>query len=214
MFNNIIRKLQGLYRRRSKGLYFILSLVVMISLALAYMVTVPGEREDTRYPVSDNRPGSGVNETAKLVIIRWMKEHSEMSEQVLSKVYSAAMNDVNADLVLAICMVESNFNPHVESERGAIGLMGIMPDVWLEELKSHGIVRGQDDLYTISSNINSGVYVLGRYLARTNSLREALSRYAGGDPAYAAKVLRRLREISRVRRSEYLSLLAAHRPRV
>jgi hypothetical protein len=49
--------------------------------------------------------------------------------------------------------------PRVESERGAIGLMGIVPDVWLEELQTHGIVRKLDDLYTISSNINSGIYV-------------------------------------------------------
>jgi hypothetical protein len=86
-----------------------------------------------------------------------------------------------------------------------------MPDVWLEELKTHGIVREQDDLYTISSNIDSGIYVLGRYMARTNNLREALSRYAGGDRAYAARVLRKLGEISRARRSEDQLRLAALR---
>ncbi|MDA8432455.1 MAG: transglycosylase SLT domain-containing protein [Nitrospiraceae bacterium] len=125
-----------------------------------------------------------------------------MPEQVLERIYSAAMDNVNADLVLAICLVESNFNPHVESEKGAMGLMGIMPTVWLEELKAHGIVRERDDLLTISSNIKSGGYVLGRYLARTNNLREALSLYAGGDPAYAVRVLRMLGEITQVRRSE------------
>ncbi|MDA8242161.1 MAG: lytic transglycosylase domain-containing protein [Nitrospiraceae bacterium] len=212
MFKKVIKKLEDLrHKRMSSARYLILGLVAIISLALIYIVTVPGEQEAAHYPVSYNRAGVGVNEATKLVILQWMKEHSEMPEQVLSKIYSAAMNNVNADLVLAICLVESNFNPHVESERGAIGLMGIMPDVWLEELKTHGIVREQDDLYTISSNINSGIYVLGRYLARTNNLREALSRYAGGDPAYAARVLRMLGEISRVRRSEDQPRLAALR---
>lgn len=203
MFKGIIKKLEDLrHKRISSAQYLFLSLVAIISLALIYMARVPGEREDAHYPVSYNRSGVGVNEATKLVILHWMKENSEMPEQVLSKIYSVAMNNVNADLVLAICLVESNFNPHVESDRGAIGLMGIMPDVWLEELQTHGIVKGQDDLYTISSNINSGIYVLGKYLARTNTLREALIRYAGGDPAYAAKVLRMLGEISRMRRSE------------
>jgi Transglycosylase SLT domain len=203
MFKTVTKKLEDLrYRRISLAQYLILGFVVIISIALVYMVTVPGEREDAHYQVSHNRVVADVNEATKLGILQWMKEHSEMPEQVLSKIYSVAMNNVNADLVLAICLVESNFNPQVESERGAIGLMGIMPDVWLEELQKHGIVRKLDDLYTISSNINSGIYVLGRYLASTNNLREALIRYAGGDPAYAARVLRMLGEISQVRRSE------------
>ena len=155
MFKKVIKKLEDLrHKRMSSARYLILGLVAIISLALIYIVTVPGEQEAAHYPASYNRASVGVNESTKLVILQWMKEHSGMPEQVLSKIYSAAMNNVNADLVLAICLVESNFNPHVESDRGAIGLMGIMPDVWLEELQTHGIVRGQDDLYTISSNID------------------------------------------------------------
>ena len=209
MFKNVINKLEDL--RISLSQYLVLSLVTIISLALIYMVTASGEQEGAHNPGSHNQAGLVMNEATNLVILQWMKEHSKMPEQVLSKIYSVAMNNVNADLVLAICLVESNFNPHVESEKGAIGLMGIMPDVWLEELQTHGIVREQDDLYTISSNINSGIYVLGRYLARTNNLREALIRYAGGDPAYAARVLRMLGEISRVRRSEDQTRFAALR---
>ncbi len=215
MFKTAIKKLEDQkFRRMSSAQCLVLGLVVIISLALAYIVTVPGEQEAVHYPVSHSRAGVSVNEATKLVILQWMKEHSEMPEQVLSKIYSAAMNNVNADLVLAICLVESNFNPHVESDRGAIGLMGIMPNVWLEELQTHGIVRDQDDLYAISGNINSGIYVLGKYMARTNNLREALSRYSGGDPAYATRVLRMLGEISRVRRSEDQPRFAAGRTTV
>ncbi len=179
-----------------------IGLVSVITLAMAYVVSAPEKRVDAGYRASNNGGTPDMEEPAEQVILRWMKEHSDMPEQVLSKIYSVAMNSVNADLILAICLVESNFNPQVESSKGAIGLMGIVPEVWLEELKMHGIIREQDDLYTISKNINSGIYVLQRYLAQTNSLGEALRRYAGGDPAYAAKVLKRLGEISRARRSE------------
>ena len=140
-----------------------------------------------------------------------MKENSAMPEKVLSKIYSVAMESVNADLILAICLVESNFNPHVESGKGAIGLMGIMPSVWLEELEARGIVRGKDDLFTISKNIDAGAYVLERYLGKTNNLQHALSRYAGGDPSYADRVMRMQRKITLARRAEEkLSLVAVH----
>ena len=177
-------------------------IVGVITLATAYMVSAPGKRADAGYRASIAGEAPNMEQTAEQAILQWMKEHSEMPEQVLSKIYRVAMNSVNADLILAICLVESNFNPHVESAKGAIGLMGIMPEVWLEELKTHGIVREQDDLYTISKNINSGIYVLGTYLAKTNNLGEALTRYAGGDPEYAARVLRKLAEISRARHSD------------
>ncbi len=210
MFEKVIGKLRDLRNRQvSLAQYLILGLVATAGLALAYTATAPAVRVDAPHEVSQNPDGAQVKEATEAVILQWMKEHSEMPEQVLSKIYSVAMNSANADLILAICLVESNFNPHVESEKGAIGLMGIMPDVWLEELKTKGIVSQQDDLYTISSNINSGIYVLGRYLARTNNLRTALSRYAGGDPAYATRVLRMRGEISRARRSEDEARLSA-----
>lgn len=200
---DMIRECKNLkYRLVSMLPYLLLGLVVMISLAPVYEIIVPGKPANADNRASLDRSGWDVKETTKQAILHWMKENSGMPEQVLLKIYSVAVNSVNTDLILSICLVESNFNPRVESEKGAIGLMGIMPDVWLEELKAHGIVREKEDLYTISSNINSGLYVLERYLANATNLREALSRYAGGDPAYAARVLRMLGQISRARCSE------------
>lgn len=191
--------------------YFLAGFVVIFGLVLVNTAISPAKPADADYPASRSRNDAGVKETTNQAVLQWMKENSEMPEQVLSKIYSVALSSVNPDLVLAICLVESNFNPRVESERGAIGLMGIMPDVWMEELKAHGIVKGQEDLYTISSNINAGTYVLERYLSRTNNLREALSRYAGRDPGYAKRVLRMLGEVSRARRSEVQTHLASLR---
>lgn len=191
--------------------YFLAGFVVIFGLVLVNTAISPAKPADADYPASRSRNDAGVKETTNQAVLQWMKENSEMPEQVLSKIYSVALSSVNPDLVLAICLVESNFDPRVESERGAIGLMGIMPDVWMEELKAHGIVRGQEDLYTISSNINAGMYVLERYLSRTNNLREALSRYAGRDPGYAKRVLRMLGEVSRARRSEVQTHLASLR---
>ncbi len=202
MSKKIGKNAKNFYRFPSVTQCFFVGLVSMLTLVMTFVVSAPGRRAGAGHSVSNIGSTPYVEGSTEQVILQWMKEHSEMPEQVLSKIYSVAMNSVNADLILAICLVESNFNPQVESSKGAIGLMGIMPEVWLEELKTHGIVREQDDLYTISKNINSGIYVLQTYLAKTNDLGEALRRYAGGDPAYAAKVLKRLAEISRARRSE------------
>jgi soluble lytic murein transglycosylase-like protein len=188
--------------------YILLIAVAMISLALVYAVKAPVVPANVTYPASLHHSGVDMKEITKQAILEWMKENSRMPEHVLTKIYHIAMNSVNADLILAICLVESNFNPHVESEKGAIGLMGIMPSVWLDELRAQGIVKGKEDLYKISNNIESGVYVLDRYLEKTKNLRTALSRYAGGDSSYATRVLRMMNKISLTRSSEQQLALA------
>jgi hypothetical protein len=148
----------------------------------AYVVTV---REAKPVVVDMVRPA----------VMKWMKDNSEMPEQVLSKIYEVAANSQHLDLILAICMVESNFNPNAKSERGAVGLMGILSSVWLEDLKKEGIVQSQRDLYLVSNNIASGVYILKRYLSKSNSLEQALLDYVGGDDDYVGKVMQALGEI-------------------
>lgn len=198
-------------KRQSLALYFLLVFIVVAGFALAYVVTVPVGPYKAAHPASPERGSGNEKEAAQQAVLQWMKANSGMPKQVLSKIYSVAMESVNADLILAICLAESNFNPHVESGKGAIGLMGIMPGVWLEELEARGIVRGKEDLFTISKNIDAGAYVLERYLGKTDNLKDALSRYAGGDPSYADRVMRMQRKITLTRRSEEkLTLAAVH----
>ncbi len=141
----------------------------------------------------------GTTERAKSAVVEWMRHNSEMPDQVLSNIYDAAEKNLNTELILAICMVESNFNPGLKSSKGAIGLMGIMPAVWLEELKANGIVTGKRDLFLIPNNIASGIYVLEKCLARAGNLEKALFAYVGGDSEYVKKVLQALGEIYHVK---------------
>jgi len=134
-------------------------------------------------------------EDAKAATIKWMKDRSVSPEHVLSGIYEEAFRHTHPNLILAICAVESNFNPRVESEKGAVGLMGIMPQVWMEELKKEGILQDKNDLYLISNNIAAGIYVLKKYLMKSNNLEDALYAYVGGDRRYAGKILRALGEI-------------------
>ncbi len=131
----------------------------------------------------------------KLSVVKWMKNRSVMPEQVLSLIYDEAARHTHPNLILAICAVESSFNPGVESEKGAVGLMGILPGVWVDELKRHGVIQDKGDLYLIPNNIASGVFVLRKYLSKYKNVEDALFNYVGGDSNYANKVLRTLGEI-------------------
>jgi len=198
-------------KRRSFVLYLLLGLIAVAGFAFSYWLTVSAGPKEAVRPALAVSSSININkeEASQQAVLQWMKENSSMPERVLAKIYRVAMESVNADLILAICLVESNFNPHVESGRGAVGLMGIMPGVWLEELQAHGIVKEKEDLFTISKNIDAGVYVLENYLGKTDNLKAALSRYAGGDPSYAIRVLQMQRKISLARRSEQRPSLAA-----
>jgi soluble lytic murein transglycosylase-like protein len=188
--------------------YVLVGFIAVIGLALAYAVLIPCQQANADYLAFAQRDARAAKEAKRRAVLHWMEENSHMSQQVLARIYGTAAESVNPDLVLAICVVESNFNPRAESDKGAVGLMGIMPGVWLDELKAHGIVNAREDLYAIPNNIASGVYVLDRYLANAKDLKEALRRYSGGDPGYAERVLRAAGKISLVRRSVENILLA------
>lgn len=181
-----------------------LGLIVLTGLGLTYAVTVQDRPASAgnKVEIRVSRNAAELRNAAiKSAVLKWMRCNSDMPDETLSRIYDASVNSGNSDLVLAVCLVESNFNPTARSEKGALGLMGIMPRVWLDELKSKGIVTKRRDLYGIARNITSGAYVLGRYVERTGNIEDALTGYVGGDTSYAQKVLRKLGEIYLVRRS-------------
>ena len=155
------------YKRVSLAQCVFLILIGTIGFALAYAATVPSGRAAADYFPSFSRDRQDEKAATKQAVLHWMGENSSMPDRILAKIYNEAAGTTNRDLILAICLVESNFNPHAESDKGAIGLMGIMPDVWLEELKAQGLIREKEDLYKISGNIAAGAYVLAKYLAET-----------------------------------------------
>jgi soluble lytic murein transglycosylase-like protein len=211
MKDRIKNYLNGKDRQALLIQYVLVGFIAVIGLALVYTVMAPCEQANADYLVSAHHNARDAKEATRRAVLHWMEDNSHMPQQVLASVYGAAVQSVNPDLVLAICAVESNFNPRAESDKGAVGLMGIMPGVWLQELKAHGIVNGKEDLYTIPDNIASGVYVLETYLASTNNLREALRRYSGGDPSYPNRVLLAIDKISLARHSEENISLASAR---
>jgi soluble lytic murein transglycosylase-like protein len=77
------------------------------------------------------------------------------------------------DLVLSIIAVESHFNPRAVSNKGAVGLMQVMPQ-WKRVL---GIA---DDLKDPEASIKYGLQILGFYLEMYKDRKMALTAYNRG----------------------------------
>ena len=100
---------------------------------------------------------------------------------------AARAHRIESSLVKAVIHVESAFNPDARSNKGAVGLMQILP--------SRGRLLGVRDLYAPEQNIFAGTrhlaFLLRKYggnlryaLAAYNAGEGAVSKY-GGIPPYA-----------------------------
>jgi hypothetical protein len=89
--------------------------------------------------------------------------------------YSALYAE-DPDLVLAIMAVESDFDPSVVSNMGAVGLMQVMPQ-WAKIL---GVTEPLSDPET---SIRHGLQILGFYKAMYKDLETALTAYNRGPGA-------------------------------
>lgn len=79
---------------------------------------------------------------------------------------------VSKNLVSAVIMTESGFNPNAVSPKGAQGLMQLMP--------STAARFGVTDPFNVKQNINAGVQYLSILLDRFKSKRLAIAAYNAG----------------------------------
>lgn len=131
-------------------------------------------------------------------VIDWMTVHSGMPVSVLRVVYEEAHKYTYPKMLIAIAMVESNFDPSAVSQRGAVGLTQVMADVWAAELKSKGLISEREDLFDISRSLAAADYIFGKYLSlERGDVRNALMRYAGSraESEYQDKIMTAFYEI-------------------
>ncbi len=86
--------------------------------------------------------------------------------------------------IIAVMERESHFNPTLRSKAGARGLMQVMP-IWVKTLK----LKSRFDFHDIETGIDSGAYVLKKYLGENdNNMEKALLQYVNYDPQYVKDV--------------------------
>jgi soluble lytic murein transglycosylase len=82
---------------------------------------------------------------------------------------SASNNQVDPFLIAAIIRVETNYKSHLESKKGAIGIMQLMPDTasWIVETSDVGYYT-VDDLKHANVSIQMGGWYIGWLLKHYN----------------------------------------------
>jgi soluble lytic murein transglycosylase-like protein len=88
--------------------------------------------------------------------------------------HAAQENQIDMDLIHAIILVESNYNPRAKSSKGAVGLMQLMPST----AKRFGV----EDIYDPSQNIHGGARYLAYLLKLFNNDKKlAVAAYNSGE---------------------------------
>ena len=120
----------------------------------------------------------------------WSKQPPQIGRLYLKQEYwgyikeAAKKYNVSPCLILAVCAIESRFNPDARSGRGrCIGLMQLHKDT----AKIYGF-----DPYNPRENIMGGAAVLAKFMARYNGdIRKVLQKYNSSCTAsYEREVLR------------------------
>lgn len=115
-----------------------------------------------------------------------------MTTMIVTNAYAAGHRySVDPLLILAVISVESSFNPNAESDKGAKGLMQVIPHY---HVKKFGVEDEEQAAFNPETNIRVGAQILREYLARTGNIHTALRRYVGAssdetEGGYADKVL-------------------------
>lgn len=104
-------------------------------------------------------------------IFQQKKQSSNINEVIQQE---ANKRGLDPDLIRSVIQTESNFQPDAVSEKGAIGLMQLMPDT-AAELN----VNPEDP----RENIKGGTEYLARQLDEFGNLEEALAAYNAGPGA-------------------------------
>ncbi len=147
-------------------------------------------------PESENN----VRDIAAFVQHKYRRIPIEMAELIAIHIDRwSNLNDLNPAVVVGIIDVESDFNPLAVSNKGARGLMQVIPSYWAEELQ----ISSNFDFHGIETNIRAGIYVYLKYLdMENNNIKRALNRYNGSDRdkgEYANKVYQAIGEFTAFR---------------
>ena len=107
--------------------------------------------------------GTTAAQTESDAVLQWLPEIQA----------AASATGVPAEVIAAVIRVESVGDPNAVSVAGAIGLMQVMP----AEFQSQGIPEGS--WYDPATNIMAGSTEIGKFLAATGSIEQALASYFG-----------------------------------
>jgi soluble lytic murein transglycosylase-like protein len=170
-----------------------LTLSLWVALPTPANAQIYSWRDDTGTLVVSNVPKAGtatqvyaVPQAETVRATRYAPpDRSRMYDQVI--VEHSRMHNIRPDLVRAVVQVESAFNPHAVSPKGALGLMQLMPDT----ARQFGVRNAFNPIENIRAGVAYLRQLLDRYgndetlaLAAYNAGPKAVDRYGERVPPY------------------------------
>lgn len=126
----------------------------------------------------------------ELEIFQYIVRHSILSHNLAFKLANTINEEskkyeVDPFLVLAVIKVESEFRVKAVSEKGAVGLMQVMPRTGKYIAKIYGIpYKGHNSLFDPKTNITLGIAYLSHLESRYGNVEYALWAYNHGPKRY------------------------------
>lgn len=155
--------------------------IAAVAVSLAFVAASAGAQVQLVIRADGSKVISNVGATRSSKgssLSSWAKQRNRRSGYDAYIERYAAQYGVDPILVRAVISVESDFNPRCVSNKGARGLMQLMP----ETARQYGV----RNVYDPEDNIRGGVHYLADLLSRYRSdLRRALAAYNAGDGAVA-----------------------------
>lgn len=133
--------------------------------------------------VAKQRPSLSIKERKNLVLVIERASYHLQFPKRMSYGGSGAIDKLG--FLVGVIQTESKFHTHAKSNKGALGLLQVMPETakWLA--KKEGIpFRSEKDLYEPETNLILGVLYLNYLLERTESLEATLLAYNAGLAGY------------------------------
>jgi len=136
----------------------------------------------------------------------------EQSDLAAVIVRESARHGVPVDLVIAVMHVESRFHAFARSDKGALGLMQVMPATGAEIAAGAGVDwHGPRTLFDPEQNVRLGVAYLAWLERRFDDLPAVLAAYNAGPGAVASR-LRQGRPLPAQYARDVLTIYGARRP--
>ena len=128
---------------------------------------------------------------ANLMANKYRVDPKAINQYVSHAILVAKEVELDPVLLVAVMAIESNFNPNIQSNMGAQGLMQVLTRVHVDKFVPYG---GPAAAFKPEANIRVGAYILKYFIAQAGSLQGGLRYYVGGatdgDGGYAGKVMR------------------------
>jgi len=134
---------------------------------------------------------SDQQKVANFMANKYRVDPKAINQYVSHAILVAKEVDLDPVLLVAVMAIESNFNPNIQSNMGAQGLMQVLTRVHVDKFVPYG---GPAAAFKPEANIRVGAYILKYFIAQAGSLQGGLRYYVGGstvgDGGYAGKVMR------------------------